>query len=261
MRSIKEDWDSAALAYEQFNGAEDSYSYNIEWPCIQALLPALEGKTVLDLGCGTGIFTFLLEKYQPKKLIGLDLSEEMLRIARQKAEALGSRAQFIMGDAAQCGQLIAEPVDFIFSSTTTHYIENLPRLFEQIVKCLIPGGNCVLSVIHPVYSAMYPIERGERFPKDEEWTVRYLDRRKRAYIQPWIEYNDAYENRLSRSFHHTFGDYISAIIGAGLKIEALREPLPPAAWRESQPYRYESFVETPTYMILKLAKGCEEGIA
>lgn len=255
MRSIKEDWDGMALAYEQFNSAEDSYSYAIEWPCVQSLLPALKGKSVLDLGCGTGIFTFLLEKAQPGKLVGLDLSEEMLRIARQKAKALGSRAEFILGDAAQCGRLVEEPADLIFSSTTTHYIEDLPPLFAQIDRCLSPGGSCILSVIHPVYSAMYPVERGERFPEDEEWTVRYLDRRRRAYIQPWIEYNDACENRLSRSYHHTFGDYVSAAVGAGLRIEAVREPLPPARWRESQPRRYESFVETPTYMIMKLAKG------
>ena len=60
-----EEWDSAALAYELFNSSFDSYSYTIEWPCIQKLLPEIRGKSVLDVGCGTGIFTFLLEQYYP----------------------------------------------------------------------------------------------------------------------------------------------------------------------------------------------------
>ena len=55
--SIKKDWNSMAEAYEIFNNSEDSYSYNIEWPCVKKLLPELRKKTVVDLGCGTGIFT------------------------------------------------------------------------------------------------------------------------------------------------------------------------------------------------------------
>ena len=90
----------------------------------------------------------------------------------------------------------------IFSSTTSHYIKNLK----------------ILSIIHLVYSAMYPIEHGDRLPEDDEWQVRYLDKAKRSYIQPWIEYNDEYENQLSKSYHYTFSDYMNAIINAGLKV-------------------------------------------
>lgn len=35
MKSIKEDWNDTAVAYELFNNSPDSYSYNIEWKCIQ----------------------------------------------------------------------------------------------------------------------------------------------------------------------------------------------------------------------------------
>ena len=58
MNNIVSDWDHMAQAYETFNNSEDTYSYNIEWPCIRNMLPELQGKTVLDLGCGTGIFSF-----------------------------------------------------------------------------------------------------------------------------------------------------------------------------------------------------------
>ena len=141
-----------------------------------------------------------------------------------------------------------------FSSTTTHYIPDLESLLRNIGQCLKSGGTCILSVIHPVYSAMYPIQHGDRFPDDEEWVVRYLDKRNRAYIQPWIEYNDQFENRLSTSFHYTFADYVNAIVKAGLSIQEAQEPLPPEAWKQTSPERYESFVETPTYLILKLGK-------
>ncbi|MGN0479474.1 MAG: class I SAM-dependent methyltransferase [Hominenteromicrobium sp.] len=254
MNTIREDWNSMAAAYEAFNTSEDSYSYNIEWPCIRDMLPELAGKSVLDVGCGTGIFTFLLEAFRPAELVGVDISEEMLKIAESKAEKRASKAEFLLGDASEIARSVNRRFDFIFSSTTTHYLADLECFFAGVSACLKEDGCCILSVIHPVYSAGYPLAHGDTFPEDDEWQVRYLDQRMRAYIQPWIEYNDDCENRLSRSYHHLFSDYVNAAVRAGLRLQALREPMPPESWKEKFPGRYESFVETPTYMVMKLTK-------
>lgn len=243
-----------AMAYEEFNNSPDSYSYNIEWPCIQKMMPVIAGKKVLDLGCGTGIFTFLFEQATPSCLVGIDLSEEMLTIAQNKAKEKHSSIEFILGDAAKCADYTKVSYDLIFSSTTTHYISDLGELFQNIAKCLKSDGTCILSVIHPVYSAMYPIANNDTFPTDDEWTVRYLDKSKRAYIQPWIEYNEKYKDQLSYSYHHTFSDYMNAIIKAGLRIAEIKEPMPPESWKEDCFGRYDSFIETPTYMILRITK-------
>lgn len=251
---VKSEWNSMATAYELFNNSADSYSYAIEWPCIQELLPDLRGKSVLDFGCGTGIFTFLLEKYYPSKLVGIDLSDEMLKLALAKAKEKHSCAQFILGDANQLASYFDEPFDLVFSSTTTHYLTNLVELFDNVKRVLKEDGTCILSVIHPVYSAQYPIEHRDDFPGDDEWTVRYLDKRRRAYIQPWIEYNDNFENQLSRSYHYTFSDYINAILHAGLKIQEISEPMPPEAWKTTSFGKYDSYIETPTYCIFKLSR-------
>lgn len=254
LNTVKSEWNSMASAYELFNNSPDSYSYTIEWPCIQDFLPNLRGKSILDFGCGTGIFTFLLEKYYPSKIIGLDLSEEMLKIALAKKEAKKSSAQFILGDASKLTTLFDETFDFVFSSTTTHYIQNLNELLENINRVLKNDGTCILSIIHPVYSAQYPIEHENTVPTDDEWVVRYLDQRKRAYIQPWLEYNDSFENQLSRSYHHTMSDYINSILKSGLKIQEIKEPMPPEVWKTTAYGRYNNYIETPTYMVLKLSK-------
>ena len=254
LNTVKTEWNSMASAYELFNNSPDSYSYTIEWPCVQELLPDLRGKSVLDFGCGTGIFTFLLEKYYPEKIVGIDLSEEMLRIAMAKGKEKKSSAQFVLGDAGKLVSYFDETFDLVFSSTTTHYLTDLNELFENIQQVLKENGTCVLSIIHPVYSALYPIEHGDTFPSDDEWTVRYLDKSRRAYIQPWIEYNDNFENQLSRSYHYTMSDYINAILQAGLKIQEIREPMPPEVWKTSAFGRYDNYIETPTYMIFKLSK-------
>lgn len=85
--------------------------------------------------------------------------------------------------------------------------------------------------------------------------MRYLDKRERAYIQPWIEYHDDLEkNFLSRSWHHTFSDYINAAVKNGFAVLETWEPLLPEEWKETMPERYDGFLETPSYLILNLRR-------
>lgn len=252
MENTEQNWNRMAVAYEGFTAGVDSYSYRIEWPCIKRLLPDLHGKSVIDLGCGAGRFTFLLERAGAARTVGVDLSEEMLRLAKEQADTRHSKVEFLRGNIAK--PFMKEKFDFAFSSTSTHYLQNLKPFFENLHDLLHPKSECVLSVMHPVYTAQYPIDRGERFPDDSEWTVRYLDKRERAYIQPWVEYNDEMENFLSRSWHHTFSDYVNAAVGSGFSILEAQEPLPPEDWKESAPKRYDGFLETPSYLILKLRR-------
>nr|WP_294489323.1 class I SAM-dependent methyltransferase [uncultured Anaerosporobacter sp.] len=94
MNTIEENWNVMAMAYENFTENPDSYSYSIEWPCVQKMLPNIKGKRILDLGCGTGRFTFLLENEEPDVITGIDLSQQMLDIARDKAQRNHSNAIF-----------------------------------------------------------------------------------------------------------------------------------------------------------------------
>ncbi|MEA4919894.1 MAG: class I SAM-dependent methyltransferase [Clostridiaceae bacterium] len=252
MNDIEHNWDKMAQAYEEFTAGENSYSYKIEWPCIQKMLPDLNGKNIIDLGCGTGRFTFWLEGKSPSRITGIDLSADMIKLAQAKAKKLCSRAEFIKGDIAK--HFTDEKFDFIFSSTVSHYIENLKDLFSNIYEILTPGGQCIISVMNPVYTSQYPIGNGIDTPSDDDWHIRYLDKRERCYIQPWIEYNDEVQNFLSTSFHHTFSDYVNAITACGLIITEMREPLSPEDWEKTSPRKYTAFIETPSFLIIKLQK-------
>jgi len=251
---IEKNWDDMAKAYEDFTEDADSYSYAIEWPCIREMLPQLSNKRVLDLGCGTGRFSFLFEKENPLSVLGVDISESMLSIAREKAKSRGSEVKFIQADISKPDMYINKKFDFIFSSTTFHYIKDIKGLFCNIFGALDNNGVCIVSLMHPVYTAQYPVDKNGEFPSDDEWVVRYLDKSKRAYVQPWIEFNDNIENFLSTSYHHTVSDYFNAIIDAGFRIERVEEPYPPESWKQKFSNRYNAFIETPSFMVLKLTK-------
>lgn len=254
MKNIEENWNVMAMAYEDFTENSDSYSYSIEWPCVQKMLPNIKGKSIIDLGCGTGRFTFLLEAEEPDVITGIDLSERMLDIARNKAQRNNSTAIFEKRDLNNLDLLKISKVDFIFSSTTFHYILDLDTLFYKLFNLLNEEGSCIITLMNPVYTAGYPVDKRGIFPSDEDWNIRYLDKSLRSYIQPWIEYNDSIDNYLSSSYHHTFSDYFNAIIKAGFHILQVEEPAPPLEWKERLYNRYDSFIQTPSFLILKLAK-------
>lgn len=250
---FESNWDKMSTAYENFTNGENSYSNLIEWPCIKNMLPNLDNSSILDMGCGTGRFTFLLEKYTKNKVCGIDISANMLEIAKTKANNNNSNVKFIKGDIQHLSTYTNEKFDFAFSSTTFHYVENLEKMFSQINKLLNKGAACIFSVIHPVYSSEYPIYTGD-FPKDENWGLKYLNKNQRGYIQPWIEFNEDIENHLSISYHHTFSDYTNAILKAGFNIEQIEEPYPPNEWKEEQFSRYNSFINSPVFLVFKITK-------
>ncbi|WDV45774.1 class I SAM-dependent methyltransferase [Clostridiaceae bacterium M8S5] len=252
---IKCNWNKMAMAYEVFTNARNSYSNMIEWPAIEKLMPNLNNKVVIDLGCGTGRFSFLFEQYKPVKVTGIDISEEMITLAKEKALSKGSRVNFIKGDIENLSQIDTNSVDLVFSFTVLHYLKDLNSFMKEVHRILKIGGICILSVIHPVYSAQYPLKHKDgAFPKDEEWKVRYLCKSERTYIQPWIEYNSDIDNFLSSSYHHTMGDYINSIIRAGFILKEFVEPMPPIEWKQGNKVRYEGFLDTPTYGIFELQK-------
>ena len=69
-------------SYRKLRKRELNYNNLLEQPAISALLPDLTGKTVLDLGCGYGQNCYDFVKRGAKSVIGVDIAEKMLQVAR-----------------------------------------------------------------------------------------------------------------------------------------------------------------------------------
>ena len=68
--------------YEVINGMKKSLRF-VEKPMMISMLPNLEGKRVLMLGCGTAEESEILSKYNPKKITGIDISSKSIMIAKK----------------------------------------------------------------------------------------------------------------------------------------------------------------------------------
>lgn len=121
-----------------------------EWPALQAMLPAMKGKRVIDLGCGYGWFCRWAQGAGAREILGIDVSEMML--ARARTEAGQDRITYEQADLETL-VLPEAAFDLAYSSLAFHYVEDLARLFATVHRALVPGGRFVFSIEHPIYMA------------------------------------------------------------------------------------------------------------
>jgi demethylmenaquinone methyltransferase/2-methoxy-6-polyprenyl-1,4-benzoquinol methylase len=102
-----------------------------------------EGETVLDAGCGSGRLTpFLLNKMgQNGHLYGIDFSQEMLRIAKQKYH--NENVSFIKADLTMI-PLPSESIDRIICFCTFPHIDNKELALREFSRILKPSGILII---------------------------------------------------------------------------------------------------------------------
>jgi arsenite methyltransferase len=108
-----------------------------------------EGQTVLDIGSGAGIDCFIAaEKVGPTgKVIGLDMTPEMIERARQNAKEAGvTNVEFRFGDAEKMPVDDAS-VDWVISNCVINLSPDKPAVFAEIGRILRSGGRISISDI------------------------------------------------------------------------------------------------------------------
>jgi SAM-dependent methyltransferase len=150
------------------------------------------GRPCLDLACGSGRYTGVLEQRGATVVAGVDLSLEMLLAPRDFGTPLGRVAQADM----LAVPFRDESFGVVLSALAVGHVADLAGVVAEAARVLTPGGVFVYSDLHP-FCAMLGRER--MFTGTDG--VQYV-----------------LEHRI-----HTIEDHITACRRAGLRVEAVRE--------------------------------------
>jgi arsenite methyltransferase len=128
----------------------------------EPVLPIMDiepSNRVLDLGCGSGWATRLVAKrFQPKKIIGIDISDEMVRRAQQQSKGIAN-IEFKQG-AAEKIPAPESSFDKIFSIESFYYWPDQMTGLKESRRVLAPGGK--LFILINLY-------------KDNHYSLRWAD--------------------------------------------------------------------------------------
>lgn len=144
---VEQMFDNIAPTYDRLNHI---LSFNIDrmWRRrVMRIVRRSQAQHVLDIATGTGDLAIAMTKSIDNiTVLGVDLSEEMLRVAEQKVQRLGleQRIKLQKGDAENLQMIADASVDVVTVAFGVRNFENLERGLGELCRVLKPGGKVVV---------------------------------------------------------------------------------------------------------------------
>ncbi|MCK5400013.1 MAG: class I SAM-dependent methyltransferase [Flavobacteriaceae bacterium] len=193
-------------------GKSSLMSYELE------ALGDVTDKSLLHLQCHFGQDTLSWSRLGAKS-VGIDISNEGIKMAQKLNDELGLDVEFICCNVLDASKYVAETFDIVFTSYgVIGWLPDLKPWGQLIAERLNKGGTFFIAEFHPIV-----------------WMFDYLEGKtimKYAYQQNEViyeEYEGTYADIDSKmiskeyGWNHGLGEVISALIEAGLHIEYLKE--------------------------------------
>ena len=127
--------------------AKDYVGVNQGVERVLAHLKLAPGASILDIGCGTGNLTKrLAEVGSPGRIVGVDISEGVLALAREQTRALKTVAYEFRQASATCLPFEDEEFDAVVSNMVFHLIPNQEKSYSEALRVLKTSGKMVLQM-------------------------------------------------------------------------------------------------------------------
>ncbi|MDD5065803.1 MAG: class I SAM-dependent methyltransferase [bacterium] len=184
----------------------------------------LKGKKVGQLCCNNGRELISLMKLGAREGVGFDISDEVIREARELAFISGRNCKFIRTDVYDIGKEHYGQFDLVYlTSGALTWLPDLKKFFLLIAKMLKKNGSLMIYELHPFVN-MLACEYEEGF--QDPLKIAYSYFKKEAWIDNrGIDYigKSVYQSRTNISFSQTISSIMNSIIQSGIRITEFNE--------------------------------------
>jgi SAM-dependent methyltransferase len=229
-------------AYNQFAAAfaaqVDTKPHNAFYdrPAVLSLLPPINGKRVLDAGCGPGVYAEWLAR-NGAEVVGVDFSPEMVRLARER---LRGRAEILEADLGRGLDLPNASFDVIVSALALDCVRDWGMTFREFFRLLRSPGFLVFSAHHPFD------EFFEHHPKGNYFAVEL--------VQMEFNWRELAAPVRVPYYRRSLSAMIEPLLEAGFILERLLEPQPTPMFQQQDPVDYEKLMRQPGFICFRARK-------
>jgi ubiquinone/menaquinone biosynthesis C-methylase UbiE len=223
-------WQVNAEAYSKLiNGKGTPHHQSILNPCVEKLMGNVQGRRILDAGCGEG---YLARFYAQKgaKVVGVDFSQTL--IDRSKTLSTELPISYVLADLCHLRDFESEEFDIILCNLVLLNLECLDKSLSEFHRVLRPNGFLVFSVVHPAFNMYGPgywklgeknVETGRR---EGEFFITEDYFHEKEYQARWKTRTGEEFPEAFSFFHRTIGSYLDTLLRIGFHITAFEEPRP-----------------------------------
>lgn len=230
--------------YKKIRDKEVNANNLFEMPALFFMMPNLEGKRVLDLGCGFGEHCKRFVDCGAERVVGVDISEKMLEVAM--TENGDTRITYMNIPMEEIAQL-QERFDIVISSLAFHYVEDFAGVVRNVYSLLDENGIFLFSQENPLCTCH---SGGDRWTRDENGNKLHLNlsdygvegERESVWFVDGV-----------KKYHRTFSTIINTLVETGFSIEKMIEPLPTEELLEKYP-DYRDLFHKPDFLLIRARK-------
>lgn len=189
-------------------------------------LGSLQGRDVLHLQCHLGTETAAFAERGAAHTVGLDFSAAAVAEARRLAAAAGRDVEFVRSDVHRAVEALGDRrFDVVYTGKgALCYLPDLTAWAGVISSLLRPGGTFYLVEFHPLLDALGPTTSPD--PQQLRLHYDYLGGRGPIRSDTPRTYTDGPPltgATTSYEWRHGIGEVVSAVTGAGLTVQLVRE--------------------------------------
>ena len=153
------------------------------------------------------------------KTTGVDFSDVAIERARSLNDECGLAARFICSNVYELPQVLNEEFDIVFTSYgVLAWLPDIERWARVVDNHLRPGGVFYIADHHPFMAIFEPSESGDMLPTNGYFHEEmFFEGNQPSYAGSQPIASTAYE------WQHSLGEVVTALTGAGLRIEFLHE--------------------------------------
>lgn len=164
-------WGKVSAWYDELLGDEDTYQKKVILPNLLRILDIKKGDSILDVGCGQGLFSREMAMLGAE-VKGIDISKELIAIAKARNN---KNIFYTVGSASDPLPFEENYFDKAIIILAIQNIADAGKVFEGVKKVLKKDGSLIMVLNHPAF----------RIPKGSDWG---FDEEKKSQFRKIYEY-------------------------------------------------------------------------